>query len=107
VNAERAASAGNGTSTAESGDAGSGDGEDLSAVDEPSLDVEANEREVTGTDRSSAGGDDGGGGFVSATPEAGGDADVDADADAQDGTGEEADDSWGFGGFTTADPEED
>jgi hypothetical protein len=34
------------------------------------------------------------------------DADADADAAAQ-GTGEEADDSWGFGGFTTADPEED
>jgi flagellar protein FlaI len=118
VNAETAASAGNGTSTAERGDAdaGAGDDEDLSAVDEPSLDVQADETEVTDTDGSSAGGDDGGGGFVSATPEAGGDADVDVDVDvdadadadaAAQGTGEEADDSWGFGGFTTADPEED
>jgi flagellar protein FlaI len=98
---------------AASGNGGPGgrDDENVSAVDEPSLDVEADDSGPT--DASSTGSDDdggGSGGFVSATPETGDEpaADADTGVDGGDETREDgADDSWGFGGFTTADPEED
>jgi flagellar protein FlaI len=111
---------------ATSGAAGGRD--DVSAVDDPSLDVEADATAGSSPESGSSsadgvGPDDGAGGFVSADVDEGGDAATTAtppggdtggggggggsggDGDGDGGDGES--DSWGFGGFTTADPEED